>query len=417
MKKIKSQPSFKKGIYFDYAATTPVDPRVFHAMQPYFSHLFGNPGSLHKRGQEASAAVFEARRKIAAHVGADTQNLIFTGSATEANNLILRGVLKGKKKKNIIITGIEHESIIETVHDLEKDGITIQVIPVSRDGVIDLEKFKKALNKDTILVSVMYVNNEIGTIQPIKEIANIIKEFKQLKYRSKSEIQNPNLEVEYPLLHTDAVQALQYLDCNVNTFAVDAMTLSAHKLYGPKGVGALYLRNLNFEFRTSNSLLIQPMITGGGQEDGMRSGTENVPNIVGFGKAVELFAGDNKETQRITALRDYFWETLSHEIPRMTLHGPAPNKKNIRISNNIHVAFPKISSQDMLVALDMHGISASAGPACGARARKISHVLEAIGLKKEESERSIRFTMGRQTTKAHIDTSLRVIKNIVRESI
>ncbi len=232
----------KAKIYLDYAASTPVDPEVEKAMRPYFRKIFGNPGSLHWFGQEASAAVFEARQKIAKALGAKYNEVFFTGSATEANNLALRGSLMSLKslkfEPKVIVSSIEHESVLETARNLEKSGVKVAYIPVDKNGIVRIDILKKELDEDTVLVSVMYANNEIGTIQPIKEITEIIKNFK---------IQNPKSKIQF---HTDAVQALQFLDCNVQNLGVDLMTISAHKIYGPKGIGALYIRNS--ELRITN---------------------------------------------------------------------------------------------------------------------------------------------------------------------
>jgi len=419
-KKRARKPEFKRRIYLDYAATTPVDPEVFLAMAPYFTNTFGNPGSMHIFGQSASGAVFEARRIIADALQATPEEIFFTGSATEANNLFLRGVCAGKKGKNIIISAVEHESIYETANDLESEGIEIRKIPVSPEGVINLSYLKTAIDENTLLISVMYANNEIGTIEPMAQIAEIIRNFKSGK------LSNLNLGVDYPLLHTDAVQALQYLSLSVKSLHVDAITLSAHKIYGPKGIGALYIRdkgratgNKQQAIRRKRSMspaavYLLPIITGGGQELGMRSGTENVPAIVGFGRAVQLlYESQEKETKRMYALRDYFWNQLKKQNPKLQLNGVSL-KKNIRLPNNLNIRFPERSAQELLIALDLHGVSASSGPACGARSTMPSKTLLEIGLSEKEAKESIRFMLGKFTTRHDIDTALRVIKNNIK---
>ncbi|HEY4524020.1 MAG TPA: cysteine desulfurase family protein [Candidatus Paceibacterota bacterium] len=425
-------------IYLDYAATTPVDPRVFNAMRPYFSEKFGNPGSVHRSGQEAIAAMDKARERVANAIDAQFREVIFTASATEANNLAFRGTVRnfwwnffkesGQKNSSlsraphIITTAIEHESVLETLRDMEKRGAAkVTILPVDHDGVVNLKKLKAALNKNTVLVSVMYASNEIGTIQPILEISKMISEFK-----------NKHGGI-YPLLHTDAAQAFQYLDCNVNTLSVDLMTLSSHKIYGPKGVGALYVRSRNNElgimnnksgirnFKTiiHNSPFIAPIITGGGQEFGLHSGTENVPAIVGFGRAAELLTEYAKEPKRIGELRDYFLAQLKKIKPRVEINGPVIryNKKKsaspyFRLPNNLNVYFPDSSSEKMLVKLDTLGIEASAGSACAVRSLMPSYVIKALGFSEKRAKSSLRFSLGRQTTLGDIDEILRRIKNI-----
>jgi len=411
-------------LYFDYAASTPVDPEVRAAMQPYFSKKFGNPGSLHSFGQEAIAAVDNSRETIAKAIGADFREIIFTGSATEANNLALRGALKGfrfqvlgfsdRKNKNltpntynlkprIIVSAIEHESILETAKDLERDGVEVVYLPVDKNGLVGIKKLEDALNERTVLVSVMYANNEIGTIQPISAIAEIVREFriKNLEFRDKtpkSYILNPNF---YPLFHTDAVQAFQFLDCGVKKLGVDLMTLSAHKIYGPKGVGALYVRHLK-----PNTYNLKPLIMGGGQEFGLRSGTENVPLIVGFAKAVRLVAKNREEEgERIAKLRNYFWLELKKFCPQAEINGGKNTVPSI-----INVYFPGYSSSDLLTNFDLAGLAASAGSACSARSNKLSYVIEKLGYPKERALSSIRFSFGRQTTKKEIIEALKIVK-------
>ena len=394
-----------KKIYLDYAATTPVDGEVFEAIKPFFSETYGNAGSLHSFGREAVTAVDSARSKVAEAIGAEFRDIIFTGSATEANNLALRGTLKTKNyklKPKIIVSAIEHESVLETARDLEKEGVEVAVVPVGSGGVVDLKKLKSALDDRTALVSVMYANNEIGTIQPIAEISKIIKEF--------------NHEI---LFHTDAVQAFQYLDCNVNALGVDFLTLSAHKIYGPKGVGALYIRTIG-----PIGLIgpIGPIVTGGGQEFGLRSGTENVPGIVGFAKAVGLVSDSRElENSRIRDLRGYFWRELKRVYPDAETN-PSQVALGFALGQNLgqrgslpnilNVYFPGHKAEDLLVKFDKAGIAVSAGSACQARAARPSHVLRALGLPEERARSSIRFSFGRFTTDFEIKTVLRRVEKM-----
>ncbi len=371
-------------------------------MQPYFNKVYANAAATHWFGQQASAAVFEARQKIAQALNCDYKEVIFAGSATEANNLALRGLTsyyyqsdrfnsnKHKlHKPKIIISVIEHESVLETCRDLEDRGLTeIVYIPVNEDGVVNVDKLKAALNEKTVLISIMYANNQIGTIQPIIEIGKIIKEFRGDK--------------KYPLFHTDAVQAIQYLKCDVQELGVDLLTLSAHKIYGPKGIGALYVRNLN-----PKPYNLNPIITGGGQEWGLRSGSENVPSIVGFGKAVEVNEKiKTKEAKRVRELRDYFWRNLKKIVPDAELNGSAKN----RLPNNLNVYFPGRPAQDLHIELDLWGMATSAGAACASRLCKPSYVIEALGYKDDRANSSLRFSFGRPTTKAEIDFALTIFK-------
>lgn len=406
-----------KKIYLDYMATTPVDPRVKTAMAPYFYEKFGNPGSLHSFGQETMAAVDFSREIIAKAIGADFHEVIFTGSATEANNLALRGVTRLAQKflpVRIIVSSIEHESILETAKDLEQEGIEVIYLPVDKKGFVDLEKLKKSLNKKTILVSVIYANNEIGVIQPIMEILKIINEFK-------SERKSSSL---YPLFHTDAVQSFQFLDCDVSKLGVDLMTLSAHKIYGPKGIGALYSRGTRCQAlgarNEKNKLLgpnaygLAPITTGGGQEFGLRSGTENVPAIVGFAKATEL-AMDLRESERkrISKLASYFWRKLKKIYPEVELN-PNRNLQTTKyLPNILNISFPGHSAEDLLIKFDMAGIAVSAGSACSVRSARPSHVLQALDLPTERIKSSIRFSFGKFTTKKDVSESVKRIGRIL----
>ncbi len=414
-------------IYFDYAASTPVDPAVADAITRCFSRKFGNPGSLHYFGQEAMAVIDESREKIAKAIGASPaggfREIIFTGSATEANNLALRGIIKGVKRQvsdvkcpRIIVSAIEHESILETCRDLEKQGVEIIYLPVNREGIVDLKKLKEFLNDRTVLVSIIYANNEIGTIQPVAEISKIIENFRDVK----CQMSNVKcLGAALPLLHTDAVQAFQFLDCGVNKLGIDLMTLSAHKIYGPKGIGLLYARQsaehkARNEGFAANGSRLAPIITGGGQEFGLRSGTENTASIAGFAKAIELADKNRlKEAKRIGGLANYFFKGIKKIYPAAKINA-APNKK--RLPNILNVFFPNISGRDFLVKLDLAGVSVSSGSACSARSAKPSYVLAACGFPEKRIKSSLRFSFGRFTTKEEINESLKRIKIALRST-
>lgn len=390
----------QKRVYLDYAASTPVDQAVELAMRPYFGKVYGNPHALHGFGQEASRAVFGARRKIAAALGADYREIIFTGSATEANNLALRGVVKSYKlkvksseKPRIITTTIEHESVLETCRDLEKDGVEVVYVPVGNDGIVDSWKIKTALNERTILVSIMHANNEVGTVQPIAEIASAISEYRSNKTNKSDR--------SYPFFHTDAVQSFQYLDCHPETLGVDLLTLSAHKIYGPKGIGAMYVRK---------GVKLLPIITGSGQESGLRSGTDNVPYIVGFAKAVEIAEKmQAKEMKRVSALRDYFWRQLKKAVPKLQANGSLKN----RLPNNINIYFPGEKAHNLQIKLDLAGIAVSPGAACRSAVAKASYVIAEMGFPIERAVGSLRFSLGRQTIKSDVDWAIKRILKIV----
>ena len=430
-----------KYIYLDYAATTPVDPEVIHAMTPYFGAQYGNPSSLHSFGQEAIAALDNARETITKSIGYDFRDIIFTGSATEANNLVLRGVVRKfldetgtSVPPRIVVSSIEHESILETARILEKEGVEVVKLKVNKEGLVSLKELEKNLTENTVLVSVMYANNEVGVVQDISKIAQVVRNFRnsKLEARNQKQIQNlksqvPNISnfdirisdlTRYPLLHTDAVQAFQYLNCNVNSLGVDLMTLSAHKVYGPKGVGALYVRNSkleaqnpkqiqnlkskvpnisNFDIRISD-LPLSPITVGGGQEYGLRSGTENVAGIVGFAKAVELADKlRTKEAVRVSKLRNELWAGIKKIFPKALING---SKK--RLPNNLNIYLPGKDAQFVLTKLDLLGIAASAGSACVARALTQSHVIKALYNNDNRAKQSIRFTLGKYTTSSEI---------------
>ncbi len=404
-----------KKIYLDYAASTPVDPAVLRAMIPYFSERFGNPGSLHAFGQEAIAAVDRSREMIARALGVDFRQVIFTASATEANNLALRGAVQkfreahggGKHRAGrygvsgnvpaprIIVSAVEHESVFETARDLERQGAEVVYVPVNARGIVDLKKMKESLAEDTAIVSMMYANNEIGTIQPISEIAEIIKEFRE-KRRSQRSVTGG----QFPVFHTDAAQAFQFLDCDVQGLGVDLMTISSHKIYGPKGAGALFVRD---------EKMLAPVVMGGGQEFGLRSGTENVPAIVGFAKAVELAAAmREKESKRIAALRDRLWSGIKETFPDAEVNGS--ENASEKLPNFLNVYFPGHAAQDLLTKFDLKGLAASSGSACHSRAMEAPYVIEALGHRKERAKASIRFSLGRPTTEREIKEALKIME-------
>ncbi len=412
-----------KRIYLDYAAGTPVDPEVLRAMTPYFTERFGNPGSLHAFGQEAIAAVDRAREAIAASLGADFRQILFTSSATEANNLALRGAFAAARAwdekargaapgadaraaaPRIVISAIEHESILETARDLAREGADVVIVPVDARGTVDEKKIKESLTPSTILVSVMFANNEIGTVEPIARIAAIIKEFRTGLVAGAAAARVAPAR-GYPLLHTDAVQALQFLDCRPAPLGADLMTFSSHKIYGPKGAGALYVRDQAF---------LAPIVTGGGQEFGLRSGTENVPAIVGFAEAVRIAdAKREAERVRIGELRGRLWRGIKTACPEAEVNGAADegalDAPPDTLPNILNIYFPGRSAETLLTKLDLAGVAASAGSACRARAATASYVIEALGCSKERARESIRFGLGRPTTGEEIEAAVGILR-------
>lgn len=384
----------KQRLYFDYASTTPLLPEAREAMLPYLSESFGNAGSLHSFGQDAVRALDKSRETIASLLGADFRQLIFTSSATEANNLALRGaVLKfiennQGKIPHIISTAIEHESILQTLKDMEEKRIArITILPVDKKGIVDPWAIKDSITEDTILVSVMYANNEIGSIEPISKIGSIIKAL-----RGKN---------SYPLFHVDAVQAFQFIDMDVNELNVDLMTISSHKIYGPKGAAVLFARNTD---------LLSPLLTGGGQEFGFRSGTENIPAIVGFAKACEVAARERKEVSK--KVRDLSLLLLDsmRDFAEFDLNGPS--LKDARLPNIMNIYFPGKKNEEILAKLDLAGVAVSAGSACSARSLNPSHVLSALGLSEERIKQSIRISLGAPTTKEEIASLLEILKSL-----
>ena len=374
----------KKVIYLDNAATTKTRPEVVEAMLPYFTEKFGNPSSVYGFASQNKEAVTVAREQIAKALNASTQDVYFTAGGSEADNWALKAAVEAYKDKgnHIITTKIEHHAILHTCEYLEKKGCEVTYLDVDEYGVVNLEQLKKAIKPTTILISVMYANNEIGTLQPIKEIGQIAKE-------------------HGVLFHTDAVQAFGQLPIDVAAENIDMLSASGHKLNGPKGIGFLYIKK---------GLKLRSLIHGGGQERKRRAGTENVPGIVGFGKAVELaVAGMEDKIKKETELRDYMIERVLAEIPYVRLNG----HRTLRLPNNANFSFQFIEGESLLIMLDMKGICASSGSACTSGSLDPSHVLLAIGLPHEIAHGSLRLTLSEETTKEEIDFTIDQLKNIV----
>jgi len=393
-------------IYLDYAASTPVDLDVQKAMLPYLVKEYGNPESSHIFGQDAMTAVNRARKDIAHIIGAKTDEIIFTGSATESNNLALRGVVKAAQRHfnistpRIIVSTIEHDSILETARDLERDGIDVIYISVDKTGIVDIEALEKSLTKSTVIVSIMYVNNVTGAIQPVEKIANIVKRFRRTTSRKK-------FLPKYPLFHTDAVQAFQYLNCDADNLGVNLMTLSAHKLYGPKGVGVLYVRDLN-----SPSHFLETILTGGGQEFGLRSATHNVPAIVGCAEALKITRRlRNTEKKKAENLRKYFIHGLKTISPKSEIHDARHQSPGI-----VNVYIPEFT-KDVVDNLSKLGIAVSAGSACSSHSPLASRVLRVMGIPEEKATVSIRISFGKFTTRKQIDDVLKTIKNLINKKV
>jgi cysteine desulfurase len=377
-------------IYLDYAASTPVNPEVMKAMQPYFSKQYGNPGSVHSFGQEAQKGMDEARTSLAKDLGVDFEEIIFTSSASESNDLIIDGIFEGStiQKPKIIVSDIEHESVIATAEALTSKGAEVVVLPVSKGGFVNPDELRELLDERTILVSIIYASNEIGTIQPIREIGDTIKAFRQ------------EHGLRYPLFHTDAVQAVPFIKISPKEFGIDSLTLSSQKIYGPKGAGCLYLSK---EYLP----IIRPQLIGGAHEFGLRASTPNVPAIVGFGKAVELIAKDRgKNAKESKVLRDQLLEGIRKIYPNIEVNGSMEN----RLPNNLNVYFPGQEESDLVVKFDMQGIAVSTGSACSVRATKLAKVVLALGFGEERAKASVRFSLGELTTKKEVEKAIKAIE-------
>lgn len=392
-----------KRIYLDNAATTPVDPAVLKEMMPYFSQKFGNPFSVHSFGQEAKVAIDNAREQVAKFLGAKSEEIYFTSGATESNNWAVNGILKAVKSSaaaekiggafqpHIITSAFEHHCVLNSSLASEKAGARLSLIKPKTDGVISAQDIAKEITDATVLISIMYVNNEVGTIQPTKEIGEIVKKVKAERAAKGNKL---------PLyFHTDAVQAINYLNCNVDYLGVDLLSLSAHKFYGPKGTGILYVRR---------GTRIAPSQYGGEQESNMRAGTHNVPGIVGLGKAISLIEKHKKSLPKMKKLRD----KLISEV--LKIEGSQLNgSRELRTPNNANFSFRGVEGESLIISLDMAGIAGSTGSACSSASLEPSHVLTAMGIPAEVAHASLRLTLGKDTTEADMDYVIKTLPLVI----
>lgn len=396
-------------IYLDNAASTPVEPQVQQEMLKMLA-FYGNPSSFNDIGRMARKQMGNARLKVARFIGAKPEEVIFTSSGSEANNLaifgvtgaysdLFRAVPKKQVQGEIITTPIEHPSVLEPLRVLSKKGWKITYLRVDRDGLVDTKDLEQKLNPRVALISIIYANNEIGTIQPIKKISKILNEFKRNKPKADSRKLIAN--EKFPIFHSDACQAAGYLDMNVNNLGVDLLTFNGTKIYGPRGIAVLYKKR---------GVSLKPLIYGGDQEYGLRAGTENLPAIAGLTKAISLIG--KKEGGRLAELRDYFFKKIVEEMQGIKINGPSDGD---RLPNNINISIPGLDSENPLLELDKYGIYASSGSACTARSVEPSHVLRAIGVEKKYLSGALRFSLGRQTTKKDIDYVLKILPKVVGE--
>jgi len=371
-------------IYLDNAATTKIHDDVLKDMMPYLKEQYGNPSSIHRYGRFAHRAIEKARKQIAYLINADPSEILFTSGGTESNNTALYGIAKKNPGSRIITSSIEHDAILEPCKKLEKEGFDIIYLPVNNYGLVDPLILKENLTENTCLVSIMFGNNEVGTVEPISDFVKICNE--------------QNIP-----FHTDAVQATGKIRIDVKELGIDLLSISSHKINGPKGIGALYIRK---------GISIDPIILGGGQENGLRSGTENVANIVGFGKACELSRINLLENiSRMKELRDYISTKIIQEIPEVILNGHPKS----RLPNNIHFTFLGVNGEDLLIKLDENEIAASTGSACSVQIQKASHVLQAMGFSHEQITGSLRLTIGISNNLEEMDKTVEILKNVVKE--
>lgn len=373
--------------YFDYAATTPIAPEVMSSMEPYFNLRYGNAGSLHYIGSQASDALVIGRESVARFLGAKLSEIYFTSGATESNNIALQGILGSGD--HVIISSIEHPSVFAVADFLIKNGVDVSILPVSKDGIIRLDMIDSFIRPTTKLISVMYANNEIGTIQPIKELGKYIKDLNASR-------------IKKIFFHTDATQMVPYYKLDVNDLGVDLISFSAHKMYGPKGIGCLYVRS---------DINIEPLYAGGGQELGLRPGTENIPGIVGLAASVSFVERERERLPLIQKWRDSLLNFIQQTVPDCVVHGSLEN----RLVTNGNVSFPGFEAEQLVYLFDKQGIAISSISACSAKALEPSRVIKAIGGSREQSRGSIRFTLGYMTTDEDIYAFQRAMINIFKK--
>jgi cysteine desulfurase len=371
-------------IYLDNAASTPVHEKVIEEMIPYFKEQYGNPSSIHRFGRIANASVQTGRKRIADLINADSKEILLTSGGTESNNTAIYGIALQNKEKHIITSSIEHDAVLEPCKRLEREGYRVTYLPVDKYGLVNSQDIRKEISKDTCLITIMFANNEVGTIQPIKEIATIAHE-------------------NNVIFHTDAVQAVGKIPIDVRDLGIDLLSISSHKINGPKGVGALYIRK---------GIAISPLISGGGQENGLRSGTENVASIIGFGMACKLARENmNQNIAHFKNLTSNLINRVLKEIPGSTLNGHIEKK----VSNNAHFTFLGVNGEDLIIKLDENKIAASTGSACSVRTQKASHVLRAMGFSHEQITGSLRLSVGITNTEQEINETVETLKKIVQE--
>jgi len=398
-----------KKVYLDNAASTPVDKKVVVEMAQAVK-LYGNPSSYNNCGREAREYVEKARFKVARFLGAHSGEIVFTSSGTEANNLAIQGIARNFKsnpnlknlKPHVITTRIEHPSVLEPIKQLEREGFDVTYLSVNKEGFVDLDEFKNSLRPTTVLVSVMYANNEIGTIEPITEVGKLLSDFRNRKVQ---------FHEKFPIFHVDACQATEYLEMNANRLGVGLLTFNGSKIYGPKGVGVLYVRR---------GIKLSPILLGGDQEAGLRAGTENLVAIGGLAVALGRINKKGKERKRLGGPRDYFIEKISTLLSDIKINGPMNDRhrKSVihgRLPNNINISIPDLTSEVLLLELDKYGICAGSGSACTSHAVEPPHVLKAIGVDKKYLDGALRFSMGRYTTKKDIDYVLEVLPKIIKD--
>jgi cysteine desulfurase len=398
-----------KKIYFDHSATTPVDRHVLEAMTPYFSNVYGNANSIHTFGQEALAGVDQARGQVAQFLNCEPSEIIFTSGATESDNIAIKGVIKALqnkslKKMHVITTKVEHEAVLEPCKELEKEGVEVTYLPVKPNCEIDLNVFEKEIKDNTVLVSVMYVNSEVGTIEPIREIAKVIKKIndKRLHEWEKRRPQERGGKPQPIYFHTDATQAVNFLNCDVQWNYIDLLSLSAHKIYGPKGVGALYVKK---------GTPIVSLQKGGHQEKNLRSGTLNVAGIVGLGAAIVQIDKkyQEKNNSKLNKLRETLIKGMLKSVPDSILNTNLNNSSPA----HAHFTFPGAEGESILISLDLEGIAISTGSACAAGSLEPSHVLLAMGIPAEIAHSSIRFTLGKYNTEEEIKKVIKILPPII----